>query len=241
MILLKKRILALLLAAAFLFTGAVTFAEDDWEDDEDFGDEEFLDEEFEEEEGKVDFRTIAGYDVGEKYVCGDFTYMLQEEGEGAVVVSYSGTARDVVIPEAMDGHPVVAVGDFMFQDNQMVETVQLPPGLQSIGNMAFFKCVSLRRIEIPEGITLIDQATFGGCESLEEVILPESLEEVGQFGFLSCPKLEEIDFGSNLKAIGPGAFQLCSSLKRVRIPGGDSVTIGDDSFTGCAPDLQIEN
>ena len=239
---LKKRILAFLLALAVLFCGAVTFAEDeDWDDDEDFGDEELTDDEFEEEEGKTDFRTIAGYDTGEKYVCGDFTYQLMEDGQSAVVISYSDTSGAVVIPGEMDGHPVLAVGEHMFQDNPVIETVELPEGLQAIGNMAFFRCVKLRRIQIPEGITLIDQATFGGCEALEEVILPASLEEVGQFSFLSCQKLEEIAFGPNLKAIGPGAFQMCSALKKVVIPDKDSVAIDGTSFAECSPELQFEN
>lgn len=237
---LKKRILALLLALTVLFCGAVTFAEDDDWEDEDWGDEEFEDEEFEEEEGKTDFRTIAGYDTGEKFACGDFSYQLAEDGKSAVVISYTGTSGDVVIPDTLDGHPVIAVGEHMFQDNQVVETVQLPEGLQTIGNMAFFKCIRLRKIEIPEGITLIDQACFGGCDALEEVVLPDSLEEVGQFGFLSCSKLEAISFGPNMKAIGPGAFQLCASLKTVKLPGKDSVRIEADSFAGCAPDIQIE-
>ena len=239
---LKKRILAFLLALSVLFCFTVTFAEDDDFGDEDFGDDELEEEtEFEEEENKVDFRTIAGYDTGEKYSCGDFTYQLAEDGESAVVISYTGTSGDVVIPENMDGHPVVAVGEHMFQDNQVVETVRLPMGLHTIGNMAFFKCAKLKKIEIPEGIKLIDQACFGGCEELEEVKLPDSLEEVGQFGFLSCPKLSEIAFGPNLRSIGPGAFQLCGSLKKVVLPGGDSVQIEADSFAGCAPDLEIVN
>jgi len=238
---LKKRILAFLTALAVLFCGAVILAEEDFED-EDFGDDELTDEEeFEEEEEKVDFRTIAGYDTGEIYTCGDFSYQLTEDGEGAVVISYTGTSGDVVIPESLDGHAVIAVGEHMFQDNQVVETVRLPEGLHTIGNMAFFKCAKLKRIEIPEGIKLIEQACFGGCEALEEVKLPDSLEAVGQFGFLSCPRLAEVSFGPNLRSIGPGAFQLCASLKRVVLPGGDSVQIEADSFAGCAPDLEIVN
>ena len=96
MIKLKKRILALMLALSVLFCTVITYAEDP--DDEDFGDEELTDEDipFEEEEGKADFKTIAGYDTGEKYVCGDFTYQLMEDGQSAVVISYSGTSGAVI-------------------------------------------------------------------------------------------------------------------------------------------------
>lgn len=240
MIKLKKRIFALLLALSVLFSAAVTLA-DDPEDDDEFFDDGFDDEEatFEEDEQTVDFRTIAGYDTGEKYVSGDFVYQLTEDSQGAVIVSYTGTAPDVVVPDTLDGHPVVAIGAHMCAYSEVVETVQLPAGIMSIGNMAFFKCVRLRGIVIPDGVKLIDECCFGGCDALAEVVFPSSLEEVGRFSFLACVNLKEVDFGPRLKAIGPGAFQMCSSLNRVTIPGGEAVSIEPDSFSGCAPDLEI--
>ena len=105
--------LALFLAAAVLFSFTIAFA-DEWDDDEDFGDEEFEDDEFEEEEAKTDFRTIAGYDTGEKFTAGDFIYQLPDGVEGAVVISYTGTSAEMVIPEMLDDHPVVAIGDQAF-------------------------------------------------------------------------------------------------------------------------------
>ena len=86
---------------------------------------------------------------------------------------------------------------------------------------------------------MIDECCFGGCEALSEVKLPSSLEEVGRFGFLACTQLKEIVFGDELKAIGPGAFQMCASLSKVSIPAGQNVTIEEDSFAGCSPELQI--
>ena len=235
-----KRLTALLLAFAVLFCCALTSRAEDFDDDEDFEFEEFDDdEEFEDDE--TDFRTIAGYDTGEKHVFGDFVYQLEEDGEGAVITNYSGTAGDVVIPDQVDGHPVVAVGPHMFAYNEAVESVQLPEGIRSIGNMAFFKCVNLQGIVIPEGVTTIDECCFGGCEGLAEVQLPSSLEEIGRFSFLACTSLTEVSFGESLKSIGPGAFQMCASLTRVTIPGGDSVSIEADSFEGCSPDFEIVN
>ena len=226
----------ILLALSVLFSAipalADEFYEDDWEDGG-------FESDFEEEEGKSNFLTIAGYDTGEKFVCGDYVYQMTEDGEGALLTNYSGTSGDVVIPETVDGHPVVAVGAHMFAYNEAVESVKLPEGIRSIGNMAFFKCTHLQGIEIPEGVTMIDECCFGGCEALSEVKLPSSLEEVGRFGFLACTQLKEIVFGDELKAIGPGAFQMCASLSKVSIPAGQNVTIEEDSFAGCSPELQI--
>ena len=236
-----KRIIAVLLSLCILFVAVLSFADDfaDVMDDEDFGDEELDDEDFESEEDTKDFRTIAGYDTGEKFVCGDFVYQKTEDGQGAVLINYKGTSNDVVIPGEVDGYPVVAIGAHMFAYNDKIKSVSLPEGIISIGNMAFFKCMSLEAISIPEGIKMIDECCFGDCQSLAEVHFPDSLEEVGRFSFLQCLNLTEISFGESLTTIGQGAFQLCASLSKVSIPGGNSVSIESDSFLGCHPDLQI--
>ena len=232
---LKKRLLALLLAAAVLFSFAVTFA-DEW-DDEDFGDDEFEDEEeFEEEEGKVDFKSIAGYDTGEKYTSGDFIYQLPADAEGAVVISYTGTSHEMVIPDSLDDHPVVAIGDQAF-NFLPIETATLPDTVRSIGNMAFYQCANLKQVTIQDGVVSIGTCCFGGDPLLEEVTIPETVETVDDFAFLACASLKEVSFGSALKKIGASAFQMCATLNKVTLP--EAAEIGADAFTDCSPDLEI--
>lgn len=235
MIKLKKHLLALLLAVAVLFSFAVTYA-DDW-DDEDFGDDEFEDEEeFEEEEGQVDFKTIAGYDTGEKYTSGDFIYQLPEGGEGAVVISYTGTSPEMVIPDTLDDHPVVAIGDQAF-NFLTIETATLPDTVKSIGSMAFYQCASLKQVQIQDGVVSIGTCCFGGDPMLAEVTIPESIETVDDFAFLACASLKEVSFGPALKKIGTSAFQMCATLNKVTLP--ETAEIGENAFTDCAPDLEI--
>ena len=120
----KKRILLILLALCVFLCAVPTYA-DEWDDDDDWLDDDHGSA-FEEEAGTSDFRTIAGYDMGERFVCGDYVYQMTEDGEGALLTNYSGTSGDVVIPETVDGHPVVAVGAHMFAYNEAVESVKLP-------------------------------------------------------------------------------------------------------------------
>ena len=227
--------LALFLAAAVLFSFTIAFA-DEWDDDEDFGDEEFEDDEFEEEEAKTDFRTIAGYDTGEKFTAGDFIYQLPDDGEGAVVISYTGTSAEMVIPEMLDDHPVVAIGDQAF-NFLAIETATLPNTIRRIGSMAFYQCASLRRVMLQDGVTSIGTCCFGGDPALAEVTIPETVETVEDFAFLACAGLKEISFGASLKRIGTSAFQMCAALNRVTLPS--TAEIGEDAFTDCSPDLEI--
>ena len=65
---------------------------------------------------------------------------------------------------------------------------QVPKGIRSIGDDAFFGCSSLTAITLPEGITSIGDFAFCSCSSLAAITLPESLESIGTDAFDDCPK-----------------------------------------------------
>ena len=101
--------------------------------------------------------------------------------------------------------------------------LQLPPRLSSIGDGAFYGCVSLEAVAIPEGVVELgkfhvpsEQASdavelwleselsdwgnsscgkdvFGGCASLKSVKLPSTLRRIDPRIFRRCKALEEID------------------------------------------------
>lgn len=92
-----------------------------------------------------------------------FTYRL-ENGE-ATLTGYSGRATMVRIPQTLDGHPVVAIGERVFEGKD-VAAVVLPEGLREIGWFAFYGCASLSNITIPASVTSIGYAVFDGCAAL---------------------------------------------------------------------------
>ena len=236
-----KRIIAVLLALFVLLCVSFAFS-DEWDDDdwdEDFSDEE-IDESFEEEEDRVDFRTISGYNI-ETFESNGFRYQKTDDGTGAVLVSYYGTDSDVVLPEVLNELPVVAVNTAMCVNNSVIQTLQIPGCVQTIGPNAFAQCPNLESVEIQEGLKTLDKCCFGGCLKLKDIQLPDSLEVVDDFVFANCPRLKEIAFGNHLQSIGRQAFLKCASLSKVVIPGGDSVVIGDEAFGECAENLLIVN
>ena len=163
-------------------------------------------------------------------------YQLPDGGEGAVIISYTGTSSEMVIPETLDDHPVVAIGDQAF-NFLTIETATLPATVKHIGNMAFYQCASLKQVLIQDGVTSIGTCCFGGDPLLAEVTIPETVETVDDFAFLACASLKEVTFGPALKKIGTSAFQMCATLSRVTLP--ESAEIGENAFTDCSPDLEI--
>ena len=64
-----------------------------------------------------------------------------------------------------------------------VKTVQVQPGVTSIGEYAFCDCTSLAEIIIPAGVTNIGAAAFYDCSGLREVILPDSVTDIDESAF----------------------------------------------------------
>ncbi len=113
-----------------------------------------------------------------------------------------------------------------------IQTVELDPGITSIGNYAFYKCSSLSSVTIPNSLTSIGGAAFYFCTSLNYITIPNSVTVIGDYVFQGCTGLTSVTIGNSVTTIGKTAFYGCSSLTSVTIP--NSVTsIGQAAFKYC--------
>ena len=112
------------------------------------------------------------------------------------------------------------------------DNYQIPDGIISIGNGAFYECSSLIEITIPDSVTTIGDGAFCECSSLTEITIPDSVTTIGECAFQECSSLTEMTIPDSVTTIGAGAFRECSSLIEITIP--DSVTtIGICPFYRC--------
>ena len=75
----------------------------------------------------------------------------------------------LVIPSNVGGYPVVAIGDWAFENCTAITSITIPNGVNFICRYAFSFCISLESITIPDSVTLIgDEACFC-CRSLNNV------------------------------------------------------------------------
>lgn len=102
--------------------------------------------------------------------------------------AYSG-GRILVVPDAIDGVSVTAIGDGCFRDCTNITTIILPAGITSIGSYAFSGCTALRGLAVPESVTSIGEGAFLGCAELEAMYLPISIHSIGHDAFAECPSL----------------------------------------------------
>ena len=116
-----------------------------------------------------------------------------------------------------------------------LEEVRLPASLRRIQGYAFSNCRSLKSISIPDGLKSISNDAFRRCESLREVELPRTVEYIGFRAFEDCTGLEKAILRGRLEDIPYGTFMECSRLREVDCSGISSsvVSIGGHVFDMC--------
>lgn len=90
-----------------------------------------------------------------------FTYVV-EDGK-AIITGYAGNEISLEIPERLDGHPVVAIGERAFEKMLRIKSIMIPDSVTSVGWFAFSGCISLETVSIPTSVTEIGYGAFLNC------------------------------------------------------------------------------
>ena len=180
----------------------------------------------------------------EKLTCGDYTYVLLEDG-GARITGYDGDDAELTVPDELDGYPVREIGENAFSFCNSLTSVILPDSLSSIGDDAFSRCSFLTSITLPDSLTSIGGNPFSGCSSLVKIdVSPDNpvfaqtdgvLYEKATKTLICYPAGKAGDsfaVPNGILVIGDDAFSFCNSLTSVTLPDG-LASIGDFAFSGC--------
>lgn len=85
--------------------------------------------------------------------------------------------------------------------------------------------------EIPDGVVTIGQSAFYQCPYITEIVMPDTIEAVYREAFAYCLSLERVRMSINLMTIDDFAFAYCDSLRSIDLPYSLSY-IGMDAFLG---------
>ncbi|MBQ7345597.1 MAG: leucine-rich repeat protein, partial [Oscillospiraceae bacterium] len=100
----------------------------------------------------------------------------------------------------------------------VLETVELPTTLQTIGESAFRKCSALMNIQLPEGLTSIGAYGFYGCSALEEITFPSALSQISAHCFEECDAMDTLVIPDTITSLGERAFASMDALRNVMMP-----------------------
>ncbi len=169
----------------------------------------------------------------EEITSGEYTYYIDEDYGGAVITAYEPEESNVVIPDEIDGVPVVGLDDFLFDDQTQIETVTIPKNLCHIGATAFYG-TSIREFFVEEGHSMY-KAEDGVLFSRDGIALvayppkkedtsytvPDGVEELYHGCFAGNTYLTELTLPDGLIYIDSWAFAY-TIIQELDIP--DSVT-----------------
>lgn len=140
---------------------------------------------------------------------------------GYTIIGYTGTASELVIPEKINGKPVVSIDPGVFSKCETLKKVTLPKTLVNY-KKAFSNSPSLQTVVLSEGILRIAEDAFSGCKSLKSVTTPSTLESIDDYAFNGCSALTSITIPKSVRYLGRQAFSY-SGLKKVTVPSNVSV------------------
>ena len=154
---------------------------------------------------------------------------LSSGEEGYVVIGYEDGISSLVIPESIDGVPVVAIGERAFRDcSSLNGDVVLPKSIVAIEKEAFMNADGLNgRIYFPQSLKVISDRAFYGCQSLQgDLIIPDSVETIGDEAFSYCMGIGSAVYGGRgLKSVGRDVFTY-SGVTKCHLPLPISLELG---------------
>ena len=196
-------------------------------------------------------KTTAEVTIQEIKTSGYFSYVVRDDNS-ATIVGLNKSVSDIEIPDEIDGHSVVAIGDKAFYDNNKLKKAIIPSSVTYIGSSAFSYCKKLSELELTDGLKYIGEGAFFHCDSLYDLAIPDTVEciapeafsysgirrislgsglvEIGDNAF-SCSKLVSISLPSSIKKIGVNPFSYCEELSKIDVgPNNDYLAVINDAL-----------
>jgi hypothetical protein len=177
---------------------------------------------------ETDLAALRTYHYGSPDIVESPAGWFVFDGSGTITAfNWEAGRTNVVIPWAIGGVPVTAIGANAFQSSAIVSVIA-PQTVTTIGNSAFVGCPSLTSVSLPQA-TAIGNSAFNSCGSLASVSLPQATA-IGNSAFYFCGSLASVSL-PQATTIGNGAFVGCPSLTSVSLP--QATTIGNGAFNSC--------
>lgn len=150
----------------------------------------------------------------------------QQVINGIVINGYDGTSKDLIIPEEIEGYPVIEIGGFAFQNCTEITGVTIPETVTEIYDYAFAGCSSLSYINILSDKMSFGMDAFSGCNSLNKVYANSIETWINNFYFY------EWNTSSNPLCNGADLY-LNNTLVTELVIIQDIANIKEDAFYGC--------
>ena len=124
-----------------------------------------------------------------------------------------------------------------FEECKNLREMEIPAGVESLGDLCFSGCAGLRTINIPDSVESLGYCCFYECAGLQTINIPDSVKSLGESCFYGCAGLHTINIPNSVKSLGDCCFWGCAGLRNVSVPA--HTKRGRCCFDKCHPQLQI--
>lgn len=159
---------------------------------------------------------------------------VKEISAGAFAKEALLKMTDVNLPGGLE-----EIGDNAFENAICLKSVQLPESVTKLGKSAFSGCYMLEKASFGSAIEEVPEGCFKDCKNLYSVNLPGAVKSVGDFAFSGCENLKNFPELQGLVKVGNRAFRDCVNLSGIYLPEG-LTTIGADAFENCRSISQVK-
>ncbi|MDR0438503.1 MAG: leucine-rich repeat protein [Bacteroidales bacterium] len=98
-----------------------------------------------------------------------------------------------------------------------IKTVIIEDGVTSIGDEAFYGCVSLTSATISGTVARIGDYAFYECETLASIVIPNGVIYIGVSAFMGCSALTSVNIPGSVTLIERDAFLDCGALSSIEV------------------------
>ena len=161
-------------------------------------------------------------------------------------IYYDGTIGDWcnINFSDIEYNPLYHGGTIYFKDGDTykeLDVIEVPEGITTIGNCAFYECHKLKEVVIKDGLTSIGEYAFSKS-LLKGITLPNSLLTISSRAFEKCSNLISVKLGNSVTTIGDYAFSECRLLYNFNVPAS-LANLGNGVFANCETleELSLEN
>ncbi len=137
----------------------------------------------------------------------------------------------------------------LYLNGEEIKDLEIPSGVVSINNYAFYKCNGLTSVTIPNSVTSIGKRVFDYCLGITSITIPNSVTSIGSAAFNHCENLSTIHIGEGVKEIGAYAFANIFNSANTRAEEGERLEVycyaeevpntSDDAFDGTPTESSI--
>lgn len=177
---------------------------------------------------------------------------------GTEVIAYTADAAEedqysVILPSSLD-----TIGESAFSGDTALARIDMSKTkLTELAASLFKGCSALVKVNLPDGLETIGNSAFESA-GLASITLPTSVKEIENFAFRSASNLASVNFeeltklttignqafnGAGLQSVtlcasvnslGPNVFQQCASLEEADLSACTNITtLGASFFQGC--------